>query len=47
LGTSHPLYPVARRLRSVRFHSHLYTVHWEPDSLALDDRPIALDVGRL
>ncbi len=37
----------ARPRRRVGYSSELYTVHFEDDSLALDGRPVALDVGLL
>ena len=42
----HPLAPALERLRTIRYGSVLYTVHFA-DELGLDGRPVALDVGLL
>ena len=44
---SDPLGPALSRGRSVAYRSLLYTVHFTDDSLALDGRPVRLEVALL
>ena len=46
LVAGHPFAPALATLRTIRYASVLYTVHFG-DELGLDERPVALDVGLL
>ena len=50
LHSSHPLFPVLRKLKGADYISQLYLVYW-PDGVkavfALDDRPVYLELGAL
>ncbi len=47
LAEDHPLRPAMAGLRSIRYRSRLYTVHWDNHGTALDGRPVQLEVGLL
>ncbi len=47
LFENHPLTASVAGIRSIKYESRLYTVHWNDDSLIPDDKPVDLEVGLL
>ncbi len=44
---NHPYAGFLKAFKSVKYRSRAYTVHFDDDSLRLDDRPVNLEVGLL
>lgn len=47
LFANHPLVASMDKIKSIKYKSKLYTVHWPENTLELDQRPIHLEVGLL
>lgn len=44
---NHPLSAAIAKIKSIKYSSRLYTVHWNEDLLTPDERPVDLEVGLL
>lgn len=47
VADGHPYLDALRGLRTVPYRSLVYTVHFDPDTVALDARPLGVEVGLL
>ena len=47
LHENHPLNAAVSKIRSIKYQSRVYTVHWGENSLVPDERPFNLEVGLL
>jgi hypothetical protein len=47
LHESHPLNASMSKIRSIKYRSRVYTVHWSENSLVPDERPFNIEVGLL
>jgi ribosomal protein S18 acetylase RimI-like enzyme len=47
LFENHPLMNIFHKVKHIKYKSRLYTVHWDDSTMALDNRPIHLEVGLL
>jgi len=47
LFENHPLTASMDKFKCIKYKSWLYTVHWEDNTLELDNRPVNLEVGFL
>lgn len=47
LFENHPLEPVFKHIRHIRYASRMYTVHWPGQEIVPDERPFNIEVGLL